>query len=45
MTPLYSQYQDAVAVAVSAVMSETQDAASALKDAQATAETAFEDAK
>jgi ABC-type glycerol-3-phosphate transport system substrate-binding protein len=45
MTPLYSQYQDAVAVAVSSVMSQTQDAAAALKDAQATAEAAFDDAK
>jgi ABC-type glycerol-3-phosphate transport system substrate-binding protein len=45
MTPLYSQYQDAVAIAVSAVMSQTQDAAAALKDAQATADAAFEDAK
>jgi maltose-binding protein MalE len=45
MTPLYSQYQDAVAVAVSSVMSQTQDAEAALKDAQATADAAFEDAK
>jgi multiple sugar transport system substrate-binding protein len=45
MTPLYSQYQDAVAVAVSSVMSQSQDAAAALEDAQATADAAFEDAQ
>lgn len=45
MTPLYSQYQDAVAVAVSSVMSQTQKPGPALRDAQATADTAYEDAK
>lgn len=41
MTPFYPQYQDAIAVAVSSVMSQNQDAAAALRDAQATAEAAF----
>lgn len=40
MTPLYPQYQDAVAVAVSSVMSQNQDAADALREAQSTAESA-----
>lgn len=42
MTPFYPQYQDAIAVAVSSVMSQNQDAAAALRDAQATADAAFE---
>ncbi|MGR0218693.1 ABC transporter substrate-binding protein [Agromyces sp. ZXT2-6] len=42
MTPYYPQYQDAIAVAVSSVMSQNQDAAAALRDAQATADAAFE---
>lgn len=42
MTPLYPQYQDAVAVAVSSVMSQSQDATDALRDAQATADAAFQ---
>lgn len=40
MTPLYAQYQDAVAVAVSSVMSQNQDPASALREAQSTADDA-----
>lgn len=40
MTPLYAQYQDAIAVAVSSVMSRNQDPASALREAQTTADSA-----
>jgi multiple sugar transport system substrate-binding protein len=42
MTPVYTQYQEALAVAASSVMSNTQTADAALADAQKTAEAAFE---
>lgn len=41
MTPAYSQYQDAIAVAVSSVMSGTTDIDSALSTAQKSMETAY----
>ncbi|WP_217376186.1 ABC transporter substrate-binding protein [Paenarthrobacter ureafaciens] len=42
MTPAYSQYQDAIAVAVSSVMSGTKDIDSALSTAQTSMENAYE---
>jgi ABC-type glycerol-3-phosphate transport system substrate-binding protein len=41
MTPAYSQYQDAIAVAVSSVMSGTKDVDSALATAQKSMENAY----
>jgi ABC-type glycerol-3-phosphate transport system substrate-binding protein len=45
MTPAYPQYQDAIAVAVSSVMSQSQDADSALAEAQKAMEEAHSNSK
>ena len=42
MTPVYTQYQDAIAVAVSSVMSETKDPADALAAAQTTMQSTYD---